>query len=137
MVNRHFGRNRLHQLLEFSFGVFNDGKDGQLPKYRAKNPQNERPRVSKLLSKKTAPSTASMQSASAELRSRPPCSSSPLAEDQMLPQAKLPGVVGQGAAVDQFGAGFGEWPFIKIGKPLVEFLGQDQLKNRIAEEFRR
>ncbi len=56
-------------------------------------------------------------------------------QDQVLTQPKLPAMLSQGAAIDQFGAGLGQRTFANVGKGLVKLAGQDKLQYGVAKEF--
>ena len=56
-------------------------------------------------------------------------------EDEMLAEAKLPGVFGKRAAINEFGAGFRERALAKRGEILVELASENELKHSVTEEF--
>src|SRR5262245_40796477 len=53
----------------------------------------------------------------------------------MVAEVQRPAMLGQGAAVDQFGAGFSERAFVEAREFFVKLASQDELQDRIAEEF--
>ena len=53
----------------------------------------------------------------------------------MLAQAQVPGALGQGAAIDQLGAGLGERAFTEAGELLVQFAREHELQDGVAQEF--
>ena len=57
------------------------------------------------------------------------------AEDQMLPEAQFAALLGQRAAIDEFGAGLGQRAFAEGGKFFVQLARQHELQNGVAEEF--
>ena len=57
------------------------------------------------------------------------------AEDQMLPEAQVPGALGQGSAVDQLGAGFGQRALAKGGELFIQLAREHKLQNGITQEF--
>jgi hypothetical protein len=56
-------------------------------------------------------------------------------ENQVFPQLHGATPDGQGAPVDQFGAGLRQGPSSKVGKRSIQFLGQHQLQNGVAQKF--
>ena len=58
-----------------------------------------------------------------------------VAENQVRAQAERAGVLGQRAAVDQFGARLGQRAFVERGKFFVKLVGQDELQHGVAEKF--
>jgi hypothetical protein len=56
-------------------------------------------------------------------------------EDEMFTEAKLAGVIGEGAAINEFRAGFCERTFSECGKILVELTSENELQHSISEEF--
>ena len=58
-----------------------------------------------------------------------------VAENQVRAQAESPGMLGQRAAVDQFGAALGQRSFIERGKFFVKLVSQDELQHGVAEKF--
>ena len=66
---------------------------------------------------------------------RPPCSSSPRLKIRCCPMPEVPGVLGQRAAVDEFGAGLGQRAFAEGGEFLVKLASKDKLQHGVAEEF--
>src|SRR5207245_4827521 len=57
------------------------------------------------------------------------------AQDQVRTQAKLARVLGQRPPIHQFRPRLGERPFTIIRVFFVQFAGENQLQNRITEEF--
>lgn len=57
------------------------------------------------------------------------------AEEEVAAQVEAAALFGEEAAVDQSGAGLGEIALTEIGEAVVELAGEDQLENRVAEEF--
>ena len=53
----------------------------------------------------------------------------------MLAEAQRAAMHGEGSAIDELGAGFGERAFVEVGKLFVEFAGQRQLQHGVAEKF--
>jgi hypothetical protein len=56
-------------------------------------------------------------------------------EDEMFAEAKLAGVIGEGAAINEFCAGFCERAFAKRGEILVELASENELQHGVPEEF--
>lgn len=56
-------------------------------------------------------------------------------KDEVFAKSEAFGLGGEGAAVDHLGAGFGERAFADAGEAGVEFAGEDEAEDRVAEEF--
>src|SRR6266850_3914830 len=58
------------------------------------------------------------------------------AQDEMLAEAKLARMVGERAAIDQFGASFCQGTFAEGGEIQVKLASENQLEDSIAQEFK-
>lgn len=56
-------------------------------------------------------------------------------EDEVFAEGDAFGLRGEGAAIDHLGAGFGEGAFADVGEAVVEFGGEDEAEDGVAEEF--
>ncbi len=54
----------------------------------------------------------------------------------MAAQVKTPAHFRQGLTIDQLGTRLGQRTFAKLGELLIEFAGQDELEDGIAQEFK-
>jgi hypothetical protein len=129
------GGNGLEQFLKFAFGIFECGNDRESPyspmelaKYeftgrlKATVEENSAEKGLKRIGQSGGTIAASVKFFAS-------------AEDEMLAQAKLPSVVGEGAAVDEFRPRFRERAFAKGRKILVELTSENELEDGITEEF--
>jgi len=53
----------------------------------------------------------------------------------VLPEAQVPGALGQGPAVDQLGAGFGQRALAEGGELLIQLAREHKLQDGITQEF--
>jgi hypothetical protein len=49
--------------------------------------------------------------------------------------AQMPGALGQGPAIDEFGAGLGQRAFAEGGEFLIQLAREDELQDGVAKEF--
>jgi hypothetical protein len=129
------GGNGLQQFLKFTFGIFERGNDRESP-YSA---------VELAKYEFTGRVKAAVEENSAEKGLKRICQSRRTiaatvkffasAEDEMLAQAKLPSLLGERAAVDEFGARFRERSFAERREILVELASENELEDGITEEF--
>jgi hypothetical protein len=125
----------LEQFLEFAFGVFECGDDRQGANSAMELAQNKftggiKAAVEKNRAEKGFESVRkSGRAVATTVEFFAPT------EDEMLAEAKLAGVFCEGAAIDEFGAGFREGTFAEGGEILVELASKNELEDSITEEF--
>jgi hypothetical protein len=135
IILRRLGGNRLEKFLEFAFGIFERGNDGQRADGAMKLTKDEFTGRIK--------TTVQKNRAEQRFESVRKCGSAFAAamqffastENEMLAQAKLASMVGEGAAVDEFGARFRERSFAERREILVELASENELEDGIAQEL--
>jgi hypothetical protein len=129
------GGNRLKEFLKFAFGILERGNHGQSADCAMELTQDEFTGGIKTAIKKNRTEKGfkcireSRRPVAAAVEFFTPT------QDELLPEAKLAGVFGESAAIDQFGAGLRQRAFAKRWEILVEFASKDELEDGVAKEF--
>jgi hypothetical protein len=136
LVTRGLGGVRLEIFLKFALGIVEDGNVPEAGEGFAEMVQDKIPGGSKTAIKENSaedgfkgigerggPFAAAVGFLAA-------------ADDKIFAQAEQAAFFGEGAAVDELGAGLGERAFVEGGKFLVQLLGEHELEDGIAEEFK-
>ncbi len=130
-----FGRDGLEQFLEFALGIFENRDDGDLAESAQELAKNEVARGFESPVNKNRPEQG-LKGVCEGRRSLPAAVHFfATAKGEVGAEAQPPPVFGQGTAVDEFGAGFGEGAFANGREFFVELARQDELQDGIAEEL--
>jgi hypothetical protein len=129
------GGNGLEQFLEFAFGIFERGNDGQRADRSMKLPKDEftgriKTAIEENRSEQRFESVRKSRSAFAAT-----VEFFASAQEEMFAEAKLARVFGQSAAIDKFSAGFRQRTFAEGREILVKLPSENELEDRIAEEL--
>jgi len=135
IVLGRLGGNGLEQFLEFAFGIFERGNDGQGADSAMELSKDEFAcRIESTIEKnrpeqrlESVRKSGSPFAAAVEFFAS--------AQEEMFAEAKLPRVFGESAAIDQFSTGFRQRTFAEGGEILVKLTSQNELEDRIAQEF--
>jgi hypothetical protein len=136
MVLRSGGGGGLKEFLEFTLGVFEDGDGVYLGKGSAEMGGNEFFGVGKATVQENRAEDGfegvgqggGTVAAAVDLFA--------VTEDKELAEMEVAAFFGEGTAVDEFGAGFGELAFADVREFFVELAAEDELKNGVAKEFK-
>ena len=135
VILRGFGRDGLQQLLQLALGVFENGNHREPAEGRLEFAENE---VAGGLESAIEQDRAEQRLVSVGQRGGPFAAAMQFlapAHDQVLAEAQVPGALGQGAAIDQFGAGLGQRAFAEGGELLIQLAREHKLQHGVAEEF--
>jgi hypothetical protein len=134
-IMRGLGGDSLEEFLEFAFGVFEDGNNGEAAEGVLELVQNKIAGGFKAAIEKDGAQErlegvgqggGALAAAVLLLAA---------AEQQVFAEAETPAMLGQGAAIDHFGASLGERAFAHGGEFFVELASEDELQDGVTEEL--
>src|ERR1043166_7516780 len=131
-IMRGLGGDSLEEVLEFAFGVFEDGNNGEAAEGVLELVQNKIAGGFKAAIEKDG--AQERLEGVGQRRGALPATMLFLAatQEQVFAKAQTPAMLGQGAAIDHFGAGLGERAFADGGKLFIQLASEHELKDSIA-----
>ena len=135
MIAGRLRGDRLEEFLKLAFGIFQDRNCGKLPKSAEEFSENEFTRGLESAVEEDCAENGLEGICEGRLAFATAVQFFAAAENEILTEVELAGALGQGAAINQLGASFGERTFAEGRELLVKLAGKNELEDGIAEEL--